>query len=269
MSPGGVPKRSRPSRRRTIEMSYGVIVRFATPAPAAYTTSPVRRTMRPSAAIAPPWARIRVARVRSVAGSSRISTWRRLFDLGGDGGEQILRTADRRIDRDLVLAWRRDRVVPLERTAEPFRKPLRADPRDVRDGRADAEPRERADLVHEAAGDHAIERREVRVHVQREPVTRHAARDAHPDGRDLRVTPVGQRDPDAGPALDGAGRDAEVGERGSQGVLERPHIRDDVRRVAEREDRVPDQLPGPVVGDVATAVDAIHGRAGAAQILRC
>ena len=41
----------------------------------------------------------------------------------------------------------------------------------------------------------------------------------------------------------------------------RPHVGDDVDRLAERDDRVPDELAGAVPGDLAAAVDVDHRRA--------
>ena len=64
---------------------------------------------------------------------------------------------------------------------------------------------------------------------------------------------------------DRVGRDAEVGERGDQHVLEPAYVRDDVALprppLRERDDRVADQLPGPVIRDVAAAIGGDQLRA--------
>src|SRR5580700_547990 len=50
----------------------------------------------------------------------------------------------------------------------------------------------------------------------------------------------------------------EVGTGADQGLLDRPHVIDHVDRLAEPDDRVPDELPGAVPGDLAAAVDVDH-----------
>ena len=57
---------------------------------------------------------------------------------------------------------------------------------------------------------------------------------------------------------DRVGRDAEVGERGDQHVLEPAYVRDDIALprppLGERHDRVAHQLPGPVIRDIAAPI---------------
>ena len=72
------------------------------------------------------------------------------------------------------------------------------------------------------------------------------------------------RSPNAGEALEDLGRDPEVAERRDHRLLERSDVREDVAvHRAEVEDRIGDELPGPVVGDLPAAVrlgdlDALH-----------
>ena len=115
-------------------------------------------------------------------------------------------------------------------------------------------------------GTMCVEHREVGVDVEREAVTGAAARDLHADRGDLLVT-----DPDARVAAARGARRPEVGERVDEHAFERAHVRHDVAQpvapVGQRDDRVADQLPGPVVRDVAAAIGAHerrHRRAPAA-----
>ena len=96
---------------------------------------------------------------------------------------------------------------------------------------------------------------EIGVDVEREAVTGAAARDLHADRGDLLVT-----DPHAGiPRLTVRG-DTELGERVDEHAFERAHVRDDVAQavapVGQRDDRVADELTGPVIRDVAAAIRA-------------
>ena len=50
----------------------------------------------------------------------------------------------------------------------------------------------------------------------------------------------------------------EVGTGADQRLLDRPHVIDHVDRLAEPDNRVPDELPGAVPGDLAAAVDVDH-----------
>ena len=76
---------------------------------------------------------------------------------------------------------------------------------------------------------------------------------AHPDTRQLRNT---------------AGLDAEIREGIDERLFDGPHVRAHVALpFAQVEDGIADDLPRPVIGDVATAVGGMEGDAGAAQDL--
>ncbi len=61
--------------------------------------------------------------------------------------------------------------------------------------------------------------------------------------------------PNAGKALKDLGRDPEVAERRDHRLLESSYVREDVSvHRADVEDRIRDQLPGAVVGDLPAAV---------------
>ena len=127
-------------------------------------------------------------------------------------------------------------------------------------GRGSEHPRQRRDApIGDATRDDVFEHPEIGVDVERESVTGAAACDLHPDRGDLLVT-----DPDAGIARLALGRDSEIGERVDEHAFECTHVRHDVAQsvtpVGQRDDRVPDQLPGPVIGDVAAAIGDARGR---------
>ena len=119
----------------------------------------------------------------------------------------------------------------------------------------------------DAAGDNEIEILEIGVHVQREAVRRDAARNVHADGGDLGLRLRGRGRPrhidlrpNSGHAGHSLGRDAEIGAGADQRFFQPPHIIHRAQRfllpvraekAAQIEDRVADQLPRPVVGDVA------------------
>ncbi len=115
-------------------------------------------------------------------------------------------------------------------------------------------------LVANPAGDDPLEHRQVRIDVQGEPVAGPVPGDPDANGGDLLVA-----DPDAGPPVDAPGRDAEVGERADEDLLELAHVSDDVADPGagsgDGDDRVADQLAGPVVGDVAAPVGLHQPRA--------
>ena len=108
-----------------------------------------------------------------------------------------------------------------------------------------------------AAGIDEVEGGEVRGDVQGDPVVADAALDADPERPDLprqRALGVGPAARVAvAPARGHAERRARLGHR----RLERPHERPEQEAaVGEAEDRVRDELAGPVVGDLAAALDA-------------
>jgi hypothetical protein len=96
-----------------------------------------------------------------------------------------------------------------------------------------------------------VEHGEVGIDVEGEAVHRPAPSDPDADRRDL--APV---DPHAGEAVEPAGpRQPEVGQRVDDDLLDGMHVgRHRPRPHGHVDDRVPDQLAGPVVGDVAAPV---------------
>ena len=72
---------------------------------------------------------------------------------------------------------------------------------------------------------------------------------------------AGVADPDAGASLDATAVDAELGEHVDEDALEPAHVADDVDRLGEAQDRIPDELAGAVPGDLAAAVDVDDGGA--------
>ena len=111
--------------------------------------------------------------------------------------------------------------------------------------------------IGEAARDDRIVGVEVVAAVEREAVHRHALGDPDADGRDLVVAV----DPHARAPVDPAAVDAELGEHVDQHALEPAHVADDVDRVRQAQDGIPDELAGPVPGDLAAAVDVDDGSA--------
>ena len=86
----------------------------------------------------------------------------------------------------------------------------------------------------------------VRPFVRRTPIAQTLRR----VGRDARV------EPHAGEPLEPAGvRHAQLGERVDHEPLDVAHVTRRAEAVVEVEDRVADELPGPVIGDVAAALD--------------
>src|SRR5438309_10206806 len=81
-------------------------------------------------------------------------------------------------------------------------------------------------------------------------------RDLDTDGHDLAIA-----EPDARIAGEPARRDPEVGEGVDQATLEVAQVETDIRLAAEVEDRIADQLPRSMVGDVAAAIDLEAGDA--------
>jgi hypothetical protein len=111
-----------------------------------------------------------------------------------------------------------------------------------------------------AAGNDQIKMVELGVDVECEAVTRDPSRDAHPNGRDLLVA-----HPDAGQPFDAAGIDTVIGGRANEDRFEIAHVTVNVATVGVQvDDRIADNLPGPVIGDIAPAtglvnVDAARG----------
>ena len=105
-------------------------------------------------------------------------------------------------------------------------------------------------FVGDAAGDDQVELREVGVHVEREAVARHPARDAHADRRELGVLPTQMPvSPAMRPASMPNARDGP-----DQHLLEVAHVTVHVAAIRlQIDDRIADELTGTVVGDVAAA----------------
>src|SRR5215204_4642109 len=113
-----------------------------------------------------------------------------------------------------------------------------------------------------------VEPGQVAVAVQRETVHGHALGDTKADRAQLAVRPtVVSRNPHAAASLDldPAGRDAEVGANVDEHLLDPADERDDVDRIRQPDDRVAHDLPGPVPGDLAAAVDVDDRGSGVEQ----
>ena len=133
--------------------------------------------------------------------------------------------------------------------------------------------RQRADSgIADAAGDDAVIPGQVAVAVQRESV--HGDAPGHPsaDRAQLAVRPrrrVAQH-PRAAATCHPRGGHPEFGARPDERFLERAHVGHHVKRLAELDDRVAGQLPGPVPGDLAAAVHVDHrGARVAERPVRC
>src|SRR5579885_673375 len=104
------------------------------------------------------------------------------------------------------------------------------------------------------ARDDPIEEGQVAVHVQRQPMQRDPAADPHANRRNL-----ARADPHAGELVAAAGADSINRKRVYDSALQRPQIRMNVaRRTLQRHNRVGDQLPGAMVGDLPAARDPVH-----------
>ena len=109
--------------------------------------------------------------------------------------------------------------------------------------------------VADTARDDRLERAEVAVAVEREPVQRRRPRHPHADGGDFarRSAPAG-RHPHSGAAVDAAYLQTHVGAHLDQRFLDAPNVIDHIERLGQPDDRVADQLARPVPGDLAAAV---------------
>ena len=115
-------------------------------------------------------------------------------------------------------------------------------------------PHGRHPAAAQTAGDDPRKGREVGVQVQREAVGAHPVAEVHPDGRDLL-----RSDPDAGRSRRAPGLDPVPRQHADQHLLDLPEVA--VHVLVERpqvEDPVADELPRPVPGDIAAAVDLHH-----------
>ena len=105
--------------------------------------------------------------------------------------------------------------------------------------------------------------REVGVHVERQAVGGHTAPDPDADGGELALVV----DPHPGEAIHASCADVEARRGGDDGGLEGPHVAAQVERIVKLDDRIGDELPGSMKGDVTTAVDAQVRGAQLAQAL--
>jgi hypothetical protein len=102
-----------------------------------------------------------------------------------------------------------------------------------------------------------------------------AARDVDADGADLLFSDFACNSavgPDAGAALDPAGKDSVAGAEADQGFFHAADVVDwaeaasvGIGQAAQVEDGVADELAGAVVGDVAAAVDLVDADAFAGE----
>src|SRR5947199_375687 len=119
------------------------------------------------------------------------------------------------------------------------------------------EPRERRDLMGEATREHPVEALQIGRDIERKSMSCHASRHAHPDSRDLRWPAVRKIHPYARLTCLTVSDDPVRRQRVAQTELERAHVGDKISSLAETGDRISDKLSWPVVGDVATSVDAV------------
>src|SRR5919204_3744301 len=151
-----------------------------------------------------------------------------------------------RVGRYLALPGRLDREVRHELTAEACRDRLRAAIGDLAGAPVHAQTGKRGDLVSEAARDHPIKAREIGRDIEREAMRRDTARNAYPDRGDLRGTSVAQVHPDPGLAGFAPTADAICGQRVGDAELERTNVGDEIASLAEKRDRIADDLAGAV-----------------------
>src|SRR5438270_4747383 len=98
-------------------------------------------------------------------------------------------------------------------------------------------------------------------------VRRDAARYADADGGNLRGPAVRKIDPDTGlPALRPR-RHAVASKRVAERIFDRADVGDEIRALGERGDRIPHELAGSVIRDVASAIDSIDRRPVGAEDL--
>ena len=117
--------------------------------------------------------------------------------------------------------------------------------------------------VPDAARHEPAEPVQVAVAVQGEAVHGHAPRHPDPDRGDLALRLAGYPYPAA--SLDPGGGDPGVRAGPHQRFLDGPHVGDHVDWLAEPDDRVPDELAGPMPGDLAAPVHLHHRRPGVTQ----
>src|SRR5699024_8297819 len=114
--------------------------------------------------------------------------------------------------------------------------------------------------VGDATGHDALERAEIAVAVECEPVHGHPPLDADADGSDLAFgSPRRRGAPHPGASVDPPRLDPQARARGDEGLLDPPDVLHDVDRVRQGDDRIADQLPRAVPGDAATRSTSTTG----------
>src|SRR5207237_8922452 len=111
--------------------------------------------------------------------------------------------------------------------------------------------------AEQAAGDDEVDEREVCGDVEGQAVQGYAPAHAHADGAELRQRTRPRRvlGPDADGAVVLPRRNAQFAQRLDDGPFQRADVSPDAEPVVvESDDRVDDELAGPVEGDVAAAV---------------
>ena len=132
------------------------------------------------------------------------------------------------------------------------------------DGSAQQSLERRYAFTAQTAWNNRREVAQVRVHVEGKPVRRNPARDVHSHRHQL----VGTY-PHARGRGNAAGANAKIRRYPDQHFLERAHVPSHVAAMpGEVENGIPDELPGPVVGDVAAAVRLKYLGAQVRQPLR-
>lgn len=97
----------------------------------------------------------------------------------------------------------------------------------------------------------AVERRQIAMDIEREPMERDSPLDRDADGRYFPAL-----NPDAREALDPAGIEIEFIERRDQRVLDQAQVADGRKFSAiEIDDRISDQLSRAVIGDISSSLD--------------
>jgi hypothetical protein len=115
--------------------------------------------------------------------------------------------------------------------------------------------------LREAARNNVLEITQVGRDVERETVRCDPSADVHAYRADL-----GGAHPDSRTFRDAGRLDPEIRQRVDHGLLDRPHVGAHVALpFTQVQDGIADDLPWPVIGDVAAAVRGIKGDAGARQ----
>jgi len=123
--------------------------------------------------------------------------------------------------------------------------------------------------VLDATGNDSVVGGQIRITVEGETMGGHALGNADTDRCNLALGPRVGGHPDAAAAGDSAGAaQPEIRARRDQRLLQQPHVRHHVDRIGQLDERVTDQLAGPVPGDAATTIHVDNRRAVGGQITR-